>query len=50
MDLIDVNFDFYVGLDFLDFINKKVVGLNLESLYILVDKVGYIIVCGYKDY
>ncbi len=50
LDLIDANFDFYAGSDFLDPTNKKAAGSNSESLYTLVDKAGYTIARGYKDY
>ena len=33
LDLIDANFDFYAGSDFLDPTNKKAAGSNSESLY-----------------
>lgn len=49
LDLIDANFDFYAGSDFLDPTNKKGAA-GSESLYTLVDKAGYTIARGYKDY
>lgn len=48
IDLIAANFDFYAGSDFLDPTNNKAAGS--ESLYSLVDKAGYNVVRGYKDY
>lgn len=50
LDLIKANFDFYAGSDFLDPTNKKAKDAQPESLYTLVDKAGYTIARGYKDY
>lgn len=50
LDLIDANFDFYAGSDFLDPTNKQATGTQPESLYTLVEKAGYAIARGYKDY
>ena len=51
LDLIDANFDFYAGSDFFrSHQQKKPPGSNSESLYTLVDKAGYTIARGYKDY
>lgn len=50
LDLIDANFDFYAGSDFLDPTNKHAKDANSESLYTLVDKAGYTVARGYKDY
>lgn len=48
LDLIAANFDFYAGSDFLDPTNKK--ASQSESLYTLVDKAGFNVARGYKDY
>ena len=50
LDLIKANYDFYAGSDFLDPTNKKGGDGSLESLYTLVDKAGYSVARGYKDY
>ena len=50
LDLIDANFDFYAGSDFSIHQQKKCRRFNSESLYTLVDKAGYTIARGYKDY
>ena len=51
LDLIESNFDFYAGSDFLDPTNKKAQdGKTYESLYDLTAKAGYTLARGYKDY
>ena len=50
LDLIKANYDFYAGSDFLDPTNKKGGDGSSESLYTLVDKAGYSVARGYKDY
>lgn len=51
LDLIDANFDFYAGSDFLDPTNKKAKdGKTYDNLYDLTAKAGYTLARGYKDY
>ena len=51
LDLIEANFDFYAGSDFLDPTNKKAKDDKVyESLYDLTQKAGYTLVRGYKEY
>ena len=51
LDLIETNFDFYAGSDFVDPNNSKAKdGKTYESLYDLVQKAGFTIARGYKDY
>lgn len=51
LDLIESNFDFYAGSDFVDPTNKKAKdGKTYESLYDLTAKAGYTLARGYKDY
>lgn len=50
LDLISADFDFYAGSDFLDPTNKKAPESGSESLYTLVEKAGYTVARGYKDY
>lgn len=51
LDLIEANFDFYAGSDFLDANNNKAKdGNTYESLYDLTQKAGYTLARGYKDY
>ena len=51
LDLIETNFDFYAGSDFVDPNNNKAKdGKAYESLYDLVQKAGFTIARGYKDY
>ena len=51
LDLIEANFDFYAGSDFLDPNNTKAKdGQTYESLYDLTKKAGYTLVRSYKEY
>ena len=51
LDLIETNFDFYAGSDFVDPNNSKAKdGKTYESLYDLAQKAGFTIARGYKDY
>ena len=51
LDLIEANFDFYAGSDFLDPNNANAKdGQTYESLYDLTKKAGYTLARGYKDY
>ena len=51
LDLIEANFDFYAGSDFLDPTNKKAKdGKTYDNLYDLTTKAGYTLARGYKDY
>ena len=51
LDLIEANFDFYAGSDFLDPNNSKAKdGQTYESLYDLTKKAGYTLVRSYKEY
>lgn len=51
LDLIEANFDFYAGSDFLDPTNKKAKdGKTYDNLYDLTAKAGYTLARGYKDY
>ena len=51
LDLIESNFDFYAGSDFVDPTNNKAKdGKTYESLYDLTAKAGYTLARGYKDY
>lgn len=49
-DLITTGFDFYAGSDFVDPNNTENKDSQSESLYSLVEKGGYTIARGYKDY
>ena len=49
-DLYKAGFDFYAGSDFLDPTNKEDKSGTSENLYSLVEKNGYTIARGYKDY
>ncbi len=48
LDLITTNFDFYAGSDFVEPTKKD--DANAESLYTLVEKAGFTLARGYKDY
>ena len=51
LDLIESNFDFYAGSDFLDPTNKKAKdGKTYDNLYDLTAKAGYTLVRSYKEY
>lgn len=51
LDLIEANYDFYAGSDFLDPTNNKAKdGKTYESLYDLTKKAGFTLARGYKDY
>ena len=51
LDLIESNFDFYAGSDFVNPNNKNAKdGKTYESLYNLAQKAGFTIARGYKDY
>ena len=51
LDLIETNFDFYAGSDFVDANNAQAKdGKTYESLYSLAQKAGFTIARGYKDY
>ena len=51
LDLIETNFDFYAGSDFVDANNAQAKdGKTYESLYNLAQKAGFTIARGYKDY
>ena len=51
LDLIESNFDFYAGSDFVNPTNKNAKdGKTYESLYALTAKAGYTLARGYKDY
>ena len=51
LDLIETNFDFYAGSDFVDANNAQAKdGTTYESLYNLAEKAGFTIARGYKDY
>jgi len=51
LDLIETNFDFYAGSDFVDPNNSQAKdGKTYESLYDLAQKAGFTIARGYKDY
>ena len=51
LDLIETNFDFYAGSDFVDANNAQAKdGKTYESLYNLAEKAGFTIARGYKDY
>ena len=51
LDLIETNFDFYAGSDFVDSNNAQAKdGKTYESLYSLAQKAGFTIARGYKDY
>ena len=51
LDLIEANFDFYAGSDFLDPTNQKAKdGKTYESLYDLTAKAGFTLARGYKEY
>ena len=51
LDLIESNFDFYAGSDFLDPTNKKAQdGKTYDNLYDLTAKAGYTLVRSYKEY
>lgn len=51
LDLIETNFDFYAGSDFVDPNNNQAKdGKTYESLYDLAQKAGFTIARGYKDY
>ena len=51
LDLIQTNFDFYAGSDFVDANNAQAKdGKTYESLYSLAEKAGFTIARGYKDY
>ena len=51
LDLIETNFDFYAGSDFVDSNNAQAKdGKTYESLYTLAQKAGFTIARGYKDY
>ena len=51
LDLIEANFDFYAGSDFLDPTNQKAKdGKTYDNLYDLTAKAGYTLVRGYKEY
>ena len=51
LDLIESNFDFYAGSDFVNPNNKNAKdGKTYESLYDLTAKAGYTLARGYKDY
>ena len=51
LDLIETNFDFYAGSDFVDANNAQAKdGKTYESLYSLAEKAGFTIARGYKDY
>ena len=51
LDLIETNFDFYAGSDFVDANNAQAKdGITYESLYSLAQKAGFTIARGYKDY
>jgi alkaline phosphatase len=49
-DLVKADFDFYAGSDFIDPTNKADQTGQSENLYNLVEKSGYTIARGYKDY
>lgn len=49
-DLYKARFDFYAGSDFIDPNNKDNKDGNSENLYTMVEKNGYTIARGYKDY
>lgn len=49
-DLYKAGFDFYAGSDFIDPNNKDNKDGNSENLYTMVEKNGYTIARGYKDY
>ena len=51
LDLIETNFDFYAGSDFVDSNNAQAKDeKTYESLYSLAQKAGFTIARGYKDY
>ena len=51
LDLIESNFDFYAGSDFVNPNNKNAKdGKTYENLYDLTAKAGYTLARGYKDY
>ena len=51
LDLIESNFDFYAGSDFVNPTNSNAKdGKTYESLYDLTAKAGYTLARGYKDY
>jgi len=51
LDLIEANFDFYAASDFLDPNNTRAKdGKTYESLYTLIQKAGFTLARGYKDY
>ena len=51
LDLIESNFDFYAGSDFVNPTNKNAKdGKTYESLYDLTAKAGFTLARGYKDY
>ena len=51
LDLIESNFDFYAGSDFVNPTNKNAKdGKTYENLYDLTAKAGYTLARGYKDY
>ena len=51
LDLIEANFDFYAGSDFLDPTNQKAKdGKTYDNLYDLTAKAGYTLARGYKEY
>ena len=51
LDLIEANFDFYAGSDFLDPTNEKAKdGKTYDNLYDLTAKAGYTLARGYKEY
>ena len=51
LDLIEANFDFYAGSDFLDPTNQKAKdGKTYDNLYDLTAKAGYTLARGYKGY
>ncbi|WP_300727580.1 alkaline phosphatase [uncultured Bacteroides sp.] len=50
LDLFKAGFDFYAGSDFLDPTNKKDTSGTAENLYQMIEKRGYTLARGYKDY
>lgn len=49
-DLFKAGFDFYAGSDFLDPTNKKDTTGKSENLYSMIERNGYTLARGYKDY
>ena len=51
LDLIESNYDFYAGSDFMDATNQKAKdGKTYDNLYDLASKAGFTLARGYKDY